>query len=429
MNRNKKLTQGIILMMTILVLAGTVAFTAADITETPQDVKVTAQNGKAGIVASLESAENRMLDEAQLADVTVEKTETEIVTVASKSEAEAAAAAQQKEAETEEQETGAPEIEVPETDGQEAEIAETEEQQEETLSKTEQEWQDKVMADVEDSLSIRAKGKENAKIVGKLYPTSVATVVKEGKTWTKIESGSVKGYVKNEYLFFGSDAYENARKVCKKYAYVQTDGLRIRSKADEDAKVVAVADKGDKLLYNKKADKAEGWVAVTVKAGNGYVAADYVKVKLGTTKAISIEEIEAQKAKQAAAKASSSSAATQKAPTSASADDTTLLAAIIQCEAGSECYEGKVAVGAVVLNRMRSSRYPNSISGVIYQSGQFGPARNGSLARVLASGNISSACRRAAADALAGADPTGGKLNFHRANGAPGLVIGNHVFF
>lgn len=422
MNRNKKLTQGIILMMTILVLAGTAAFTAADVTEAPQDVKVAEQNGKAGIVASLERAESRMLDEAQLANVTVEKTETEIVTVASRSEAEAATAAQQEEAAVEGQET-----EVPETDGQEAEVQETEEQQE-TVSKTEQEWQDKVMADVEDSLSIRTKGSENAKIVGKMYPTSVATVVKEGMEWTKIQSGSVKGYVKSEYLLFGSDAYANAKKVCKKYAYVQTDGLRVRSKADEGAKVLAVADKGDKLVFNKKADEAEGWVAVTVKGKNGYVAADYVKVKLGTTKALSIKQIEAKKAKEAAAKASSSSAATQKAPVNASADDTTLLAAIIQCEAGSECYEGKVAVGAVVLNRMRSSRYPNSISGVIYQRGQFGPARNGSLARAL-SGNISGACRRAAADALAGVDPTGGKLNFHRANGAAGLVIGNHVFF
>ena len=97
MNRKKKLTQGIILMITVLVLAGTAAL-ASDITETPQDVKVAAQNGKAGIVASIEGAESRMLDEAQLADVTVERTETEIVTVASKSEAEAAAAAQQEEA-------------------------------------------------------------------------------------------------------------------------------------------------------------------------------------------------------------------------------------------------------------------------------------------------------------------------------------------
>lgn len=400
MNKNKKLTQGIILMITTLVLACTAVFTAADVTETPQDVNVAVQNGKAGIVASLEQTESRMLDEVQVADVTVEKAETAIVTVASKSEAEAAA----------QQETA-------------------EEQKEETMSKTEKEWQDKVMADVDDFLCIRAKGDGDAEVLGKLYPTSVATVVKEGKSWTKIKSGSVKGYVKNDYLLFGSDAYENAKKVCKKYAYVQTDGLNVRAEASEEAKVLSVANKGDKLVYDKKADKVEGWVAVTVKAGDGYVSAEYVKVKLGTTEAVSIEEeIAAQKAKAAAA-AKSSSATTQNAPTSASVDDTTLLAAIIQCEAGSECYEGKVAVGAVVLNRMRSSRYPNSISGVIYQRGQFGPARNGSLARVLSNGNISSSCRQAAADALAGSDPTGGKLNFHRANGAPGLVIGNHVFF
>lgn len=412
MNWNKKLTQGIILTISTLALASTAVFT--DVAEAPAEVNVAGLSGKAGIVASLEQTESRMLDEMQVADVTVEKTQTEIVTVASKSEAEAAAEAKQEEAEAQKEET----------------------EKAETMSKTEQEWQDKAMADVEDFLCIRAKGDADAEIVGKLYPTSVATVVKEGETWTKIKSGSVKGYVKNEFLVFGSDAYENAKKVCKKYAYVQTDGLRVRSEADEDAKVLTVADKGDKLLFNKKADKVDGWVAVTVKAGDGYVAADYVKVKLGTTDAVSIEEeIAAQKAKEAAeakakaAKASSSSAATQNAPTSASVDDTTLLAAIIQCEAGSECYEGKVAVGAVVLNRKRSGSYPNSISGVIYQSGQFSPARNGALARVLSSGNISSSCRQAAADALAGSDPTGGKLYFHRANGRDGLVIGNHVFY
>ena len=289
------------------------------------------------------------------------------------------------------------------------------------------------MADVEDFLCIRKKADAESEILGKLYPTAVATVVKEGKTWTKIKSGSVKGYVKNEYLVFGTDAYELAKKVCKKYAYVQTDGLRVRAGASEDAKVLTVADKGDKLLFDKKADKEKGWVAVEVKAGKGYVSADYVKVKLGTTEAVSIaEEIAAQKAKEAAAaklKAARSSEATQNASTSASADETTLLAAIIQCEAGSESYEGKVAVGAVVLNRKRSGSYPNSISGVIYQSGQFSPVGNGALARLLSSGNISNSCRQAAADALAGSDPTGGKLYFRRVNGRSGLVIGNHVFY
>lgn len=407
MKTNKKLTHGIILMIATLVLICGTVFTASDATEVSKAQNVAAQNGKAGIVASLEQTENRMLDAAQLAGVTVTKTETEIVTVASKSEAEAATAEKQAEGEAAQA-------------GDTAEQETAEEQKEDTMSKTEEQWQDKVMADVEDSLSIREKADKDAKIVGKLYPTSVATVVKKGKTWTKIESDSVKGYVKNSYLLFGSDAYENAKKVCKKYAYVQTDGLRVRSEADENAKVLTVANKGDKLLYNKKADKVEGWVAVTVDDNTGYVSADYVKVKLGTTKAISIEE-------EIAAKINP--AMTQNAPTSASVDETTLLAAIIQCEAGNEPYEGQVAVGAVVLNRMHSSRWPNSISGVIYQRGQFGPVRNGALSRVLSNGNISRSCKNAAADALAGADPTGGKIFFHRVNGRSGLVIGNHVFF
>ncbi|MGN0343593.1 MAG: cell wall hydrolase [Lachnospiraceae bacterium] len=390
MNKNKKLLQGIILMMTTLALICIAAFTGADPAETPADIKAASQNGKAGIVASLEQTGNRVIDEAQLANLTVEKTETAVVTVASKSEAEAA---QQKQ---------------------------TEKKTEETLSKTELEWQDKVMADVDDFLCIRAKGDSDSEILGKLYPTSVATIVKEGKEWTKVKSGDVKGYVKNDYLIYGLKAYENAKKVCKKYAYVQTDGLRVRSEADEEAKVLSVADKGDRLLFNKDAEKKDGWVAVTVKAGDGYVSAEFVKVKLGTSEAVSIEEeIAAQKAK----------AAAQNSPMSASVDDTTLLAAIIQCEAGSEPYEGQVAVGAVVLNRVRSGRWPNSISGVIYQRGQFGPARNGSLARVLSNGNISGSCKNAAAEALAGSDPTGGKMFFHRVNGRDGLVIGNHVFF
>ena len=414
---NQKMTQGIALMILTAVLVCSTVFTADNYTEVPTDVAV-AGNAKAGIVASLEQTENAMLDQAQLADVLVAKTETQLVTVASKRDMSdvSDAAAEQEAAE-------AAAIE---------DAAEVVEEEPVELSKTEQEWQDKVMADVDDFLCIRTEGNADAEVVGKLYPTSVATVVKQGKTWTQIKSGDVKGYVKNEYLLFGMDAYNNAKKVCKKYAYVQTNGLRVRSKANEDAQVISVADKKDRLLFNKKADKKEGWVAVTVKAGNGYVSADYVKVKLGTTDAVSIaEEIAAQKAKEAAerAAAASASVATQHEATSASVDDTTLLAAIIQCEAGSECYEGKVAVGAVVLNRVRSGSYPNSISGVIYQRSQFGPASNGSLARVLASGNISSSCRQAAADALAGSDPTGGRKNFHRVDGSNGLVIGNHVFF
>ena len=64
-----------------------------------------------------------------------------------------------------------------------------------------------------------------------------------------------------------------------------------------------------------------------------------------------------------------------------------LLAAIIYCEAGNQPYEGQIAVGAVIMNRVKSSAYPNTIEGVIYQSGQFGPAATGWLDQVRNSGS------------------------------------------
>ena len=92
-------------------------------------------------------------------------------------------------------------------------------------------------------------------------------------------------------------------------------------------------------------------------------------------------------------------------------------------------YQGQLAVGAVVMNRVRSGSFPNSISGVVYQSGQFTPASSGKLARVLNSGNISGSCYQAANDALAGADNTGGCLYFHAGTSGSGTVIGNQIFY
>ena len=103
-----------------------------------------------------------------------------------------------------------------------------------------------------------------------------------------------------------------------------------------------------------------------------------------------------------------------------------LLAALIFCEAGNQPYKGQVAVGAVVMNRIASSKYPNNIDAVIYQKGQFGPARNGKLNRVLNSGSYTSSCLQAAEDALNGVDPVEGCLYF--GCGSKGIKIGAHYF-
>ena len=126
-----------------------------------------------------------------------------------------------------------------------------------------------------------------------------------------------------------------------------------------------------------------------------------------------------------AAKESKKTETTQGEAVSAGADDLTLLAAIIECEAGGESYECQLAVGAAVINRVKSSSYPNSISGVIYQKGQFGPASSGKLARKL-SGRISSSCYSAAQEAMSGVDNTGGCTSFN--DHGSGISIGNMKF-
>ena len=81
--------------------------------------------------------------------------------------------------------------------------------------------------------------------------------------------------------------------------------------------------------------------------------------------------------------------------------DLTLMAAIIQAEADNQSYEGKLAVGSVVMNRVKSSKCPNTVSGVIYQKNQFAPVNDGHLALILERGP-NETCYRAARQVLEG---------------------------
>lgn len=109
--------------------------------------------------------------------------------------------------------------------------------------------------------------------------------------------------------------------------------------------------------------------------------------------------------------------------------DRDLLACLIYCEAGGEPYEGQVAVGAVVINRMRSAAYPNTMVGVIYQNKQFSPVASGRLATRLSLG-ANSACYAAADEAMKGSTPVGNCLYFRTViPEINGQIIGHHVFY
>lgn len=111
-------------------------------------------------------------------------------------------------------------------------------------------------------------------------------------------------------------------------------------------------------------------------------------------------------------------------------NDRYLLANLIYCEAGGEPFDGQVAVGAVVINRLLSAKYPDTLTGVIYQRGQFSPAGSGRLAIALAQNKATSSCYQAADEAMAGVTNVGTCVYFRTPiEGLTGIQIGHHIFY
>lgn len=296
-----------------------------------------------------------------------------------------------------------------------------------------QEWLNYMMPNVKTTLNMRAGASADAEIVGILEKGDRATILEKGEEWSKVKSGNVEGYVKNEYCVFGLEALAYANANCKTIATVTTDGLRMRENMSTDSKIIKGLSEGDRLVVDTTAVTDEGWVAVKHNDNTYYVSADYVTVAMNFGTAMSIEElkeierIEAEKkakAEQAKKEAEANNAAVKE------VDDLTLMAAIIYCEAGAEPYEAQLAVGAVIMNRVEHRNYPNTLYGVIYQKGQFGPAATGKLARVIAQKKATASCYNAARAALAGEDNTDGCLRFNDYNGTQeGLRFGGMVFW
>lgn len=112
--------------------------------------------------------------------------------------------------------------------------------------------------------------------------------------------------------------------------------------------------------------------------------------------------------------------------------DLTLLAKVISAEARGESYKGQVAVGAVILNRVAHSSFPDTISGVVYQSGAFDCMYDGQINKP-----VSETSKKAAKDAINGWDPSGGAIYYYNPKTAKSkwirtrkviTTIGNHVF-
>ncbi|MCI8995726.1 MAG: SH3 domain-containing protein [Lachnospiraceae bacterium] len=370
-----------------------------------------------------------------------------------------------------------------------------------------EEWEDRVIANIDDYVNVRAEANAESKVVGRLFKGDGGYILERAEGWTRIKSGNVEGYVSNDYLLFGTDAYERAQEELTLVATATTNGLRIRNEASTESKILKNVEKGTKLVVvsveepeeapeepeeelleasgeaeiavepvedgeaaaqtengeeaaaqesgeeaeameaeagndavltaqamsytvpeeeTQPAPDAAEWICVQyAEEKTGYVSAEYVTVQYELGEGMTIEEIKQKEAEEKREKLRQQLAAFK-----ANGNEVVLLAALIQAEAGGQPYEGKVAVGAVVMNRVKSGRYPNSIADVIYAPGQFGPASNGALARYL--GGPSASCMQAAQDAINGYTTIGTYTHFRRAGsdvGGDSIVIGSHVFY
>lgn len=166
-----------------------------------------------------------------------------------------------------------------------------------------------VIADVNNYVNVRNIPDTEGEIVGKLYDNSAGTFLSEQNGWYEISSGSVTGFVKAEYCVTGEDAIALAKEVGTRIAIVNTTTLFVRQEPTTDSSVLGMVPIEEELIVTEELD---GWVKVSIEEGEGYVSADYVKLRTDFVKAeskaeeearLEKERIERQKAQQAAREA------------------------------------------------------------------------------------------------------------------------------
>lgn len=322
---------------------------------------------------------------------------------------------------------------------------------EESADRPADESQNLVMAHVHNVLNVRESPDTQAQLAGYLYADCGGTILERKDGWTKLESGELTGWASDDYLLFGQEAKDAAENAGRTVAKTMTGALRIRKAPSLDAGVYDLLEEGaeyevvdeKQLAFSDGITISDEWVAVDYGGKTGFVSAEYVQVEFLVDHGETVEQVEARREKErkaaeaekeaqkeavAAEKKEKQQKEIEKAKTLSAADDL-LLGALIQCEAKDEPYEGQVAVGAVVMNRVKSSAYPNTIQDVIFASGQFTPAGSGQLGRIVSSGKVKDSCLAAAREAIAGSTPVGTAAHFRRAGSREGIVIGHHVFW
>ena len=306
--------------------------------------------------------------------------------------------------------------------------------------------------DAKDMLDIHAEANTASAVVGQVMEDGHVAILAKYNDWVQIQAGEIAGWVPAENLVeteisneeavaaneqviaerTGETASEDEFFAEEEVQQDETAALQAEASeaAQNEIEEVQAAEEAARIEAEAQAKAAAEEAARAEAEAKAAAEAQAAAEEAARLEAEAQAKAAAEEAARIAAEAQQAALAAQAAQTAAiSAEELKLLANIIYCEAGSESYVGKVAVGNVIMNRVKSASQPNTITEVVYAKGQFSPVRNGSLQRALSSDKADATCYQAAIEALAGAQPVGDKLFFRRNNGRSGQVIGNHVFY
>ena len=272
-----------------------------------------------------------------------------------------------------------------------------------------------------ETLRVRAEASQESDINALLgLGDEVEVIDTDDEGWTEVEyedgtSGTATGYVSNEYITLKTSykTGESLEEIKDREEKAEASRKAAEEeKAEEEARAKEKKEKEEKT----KAEEAAKALEESVSQDNS-VSDDKTETSTREEAAESTEE-----STEAPAAAVVNTGAVP-----ASANDEVLLAALIQCECNGP-YEAQLAVGAVVMNRVKTGY--GSISNAIYAPHQFGPASSGKLAATLSSGAISATAMQAAHDAISGISNVGNARYFRNvSSGHAGIVIGNHVYW
>lgn len=282
-----------------------------------------------------------------------------------------------------------------------------------------------VMVNATSVLNVRAEADSESELVGKMYRDCGGYVVERGEGWSYIESGDLRGWCVSDYLAFDDEAITIAKDVGTTYATVTSNCATVYTAPDTSSEVLGYA--SEKTLFEVIYEVDENWLCIAFDEYDGYIEISHVEEQFDIDHGETIEAINERKAREAEEK---KKMIRRNEAIAADGDTTKVLATIIWCESRGESYEGQLAVGSVIMNRVRSGVYPNTVYDVVFASGQFSPVRSGAFQKAYENSSaVGTTCWSAAEETLNGYTNIGDMTHFRRKGNRDGYIIGNHVFY